>query len=29
VALRTSSENSFANEFVEYLCARDSELRKR
>ena len=29
VALRTRPENSFANEFVEYLCARDSELRKR
>jgi len=29
VALRTPPENSFANEFVEYLCVRDSELRKR
>jgi hypothetical protein len=29
LALRTTSENSFANEFVGYLCVRDPELRKR
>jgi hypothetical protein len=29
LALRTTPENISANEFVEYSCVRDSELRKR